>query len=126
MHPADMPVPKDIESVIEAAVKVKRLREELAQAEAELAHVSNATTTRGSPPPPPRAKKSKANGKVGPSFTDQVLKHVTGTRTAESIVTSMGLRPTDRRRVYDVLKKAAINRRIRKLGAGRFGPKQKK
>lgn len=104
-----------------------RLMKELAEVDAELeslassllgrAVAAKATTT-------PKAKASpKTNGKHGPTFTDQVLAQVKGTRTAPSIVASLGLHADKRRAVYKVLNKAAKAKRIRSLGDGKFAPK---
>lgn len=68
------------------------------------------------------SKAPRASGKA-PTFTAQVLKLVTGPRTAPSIVASLGLKASDRRRVYKVLHKAAEDGRLKALGDGKFAPK---
>lgn len=115
----------NVDMIIALATRVKRLRTELAEAEMQL---SKAVRSAVPPVTPrksavaPRPQTSAANGKSG-TFTDQVLGSVTAAKTtAALIVARLGLKASDRKRVYDVLKKEAKRSggRIKKVGEGEF------
>lgn len=105
----------------------RRVVRRLAEIDAELEGLARGLMNKvsGTKDATPKAAKAspRATGKHGPTFTDQVLAQVKGTRTAPSIVASLGLKVADRRRVYKVLAKAVDAGRIRRVGEGKFAPR---
>lgn len=103
------------------------LRAELARVEAELEKRTAEfvamlpASTKEPPPPPPPA----SNGDAGETFTSRVLAAVTRDMGALDVIQKLGLKPEDRRRVYDVLKKEAARPRgrIERTVTGCFEPR---
>lgn len=99
-----------------------RLQAQLKAVEAKMEEALRTWAKGGTVPAAPKAKAQPKKG--GRTLTDRVLAQVTQPRDAASITASLALKASDRRRVYDVLKKAAANGRIKSLGEGKFGPKR--
>lgn len=118
------------ETIKPLEAKANQLRSQLSALERRMEQVLRSWQS-GSPPAPTRssegARKATAPGSTkakGKTFSDSVLSHVKGKTSATEVLTAMGLKPTDRRRVYKTLLRASKAGRIAKVGEGTFAPKK--